>query len=898
MQSNIIEPSPEEMEISSAMAQEETDSQIAAPSSDSTSDIEEGNNTNNEDSNLTERQEELKRQLEAIKLEEELIAKKKDELKKLSDEIQKRQFQADQLDSSAHALLAAVEEAKAAVLLRETDVLARETAVTAQEASVASLQEKVHALQSTFEAQQAQREEELTQKLASLQAECDSSISKKRIQAETDLASEIAQMKSDATTEISEYLTKLREDGFAALDAEISKARTTRLKSLEDEMTKRRADLETSLKEAQTSQDEAKKQLEELQKELKQRADELDRREQEFAFKEAKLQRALELLKNQEQQLNSTVEQAVAERQQTMDAQIKTAQDEAERLRRLLAEAQTKLGMFKDFQSVWGGNPEEFHVQLSEMQQKIEHLEAELATRPQVHLIEDYQTLKKQYDELISKYRALSLEKKRFDDTELETSDLRRELEIQQEQVKALEFANNEYKARCEEYRIKLERYTHPENAPMLYEERVAEIRQPYLRDIPHQDEKSKQPENEIEWLTHIANSCDSYGISFPRRILYAFHTALKIADWSSITVLAGVSGTGKSELPRLYSIFGGVNFISVPVQPNWDSQESMLGYFNSIDNRFDAQPLLRFLVQCTNTEKNVGVTETDLKSGSIVPDVYPHPLGKYVAIVLLDEMNLAHVEHYFADFLSKLESRRGLGRGKEPEIEVKLGAGCEPYHLKLRRNVLFVGTMNQDETTKSLSDKVLDRGIVIHFPRPTSLNSRIKMSDLSIGRSNTLLQYATWSSWCKRETGFNTEALSKIITQFKHVVEGINDQLELSGRAIGHRVWQSIEYYIANYPTVIANMPTDDGELSPQLIEAMKTAFEDQIVQKVMPKLRGIETRGEGGRQLEAIKQILFDNGFENLMTDFDNARKRGYGQFLWNSAHYLDNEDDSTIN
>ena len=72
-----------------------------------------------------------------------------------------------------------------------------------------------------------------------------------------------------------------------------------------------------------------------------------------------------------------------------------------------------------------------------------------------------------------------------------------------------------------------------------------------------------------------------------------------------------------------------------------------------------------------------------------------------------------------------------------------------------------------------------------------------------------------------------------------------------------------------------------------------MEVAFEDQIVQKVMPKLRGIETRGEGGRQLDAIKQILQDEGFNNLLDDYDNACNRGYGQFSWNSAHYLEIEE-----
>ena len=139
------------------------------------------------------------------------------------------------------------------------------------------------------------------------------------------------------------------------------------------------------------------------------------------------------------------------------------------------------------------------------------------------------------------------------------------------------------------------------------------------------------------------------YGLHFNPRILKAFHTSLKTAEWSPLTVLAGVSGTGKSELPRLYSHFGGLFFEPLAVQPNWDTQESMLGFFNSIDNKFDAQPVLRFLAQ---SQKH-WADKTDDSEG------YPG-LADAVCLVLLDEMNLAHPELYFAEFLSKLELRRG----------------------------------------------------------------------------------------------------------------------------------------------------------------------------------------------------------------------------------------------
>ena len=73
-----------------------------------------------------------------------------------------------------------------------------------------------------------------------------------------------------------------------------------------------------------------------------------------------------------------------------------------------------------------------------------------------------------------------------------------------------------------------------------------------------------------------------------------------------------------------------------------------------------------------------------------------------------------------------------------------------------------------------------------------------------------------------------------------------------------------------------------------------MKTAFEDQIVQKIMPKLRGIETRDKRGKSsLDAIEDLLVTHDFTSLQEDFQIAREQGFGQFIWNSAKYLDEKE-----
>lgn len=451
-------------------------------------------------------------------------------------------------------------------------------------------------------------------------------------------------------------------------------------------------------------------------------------------------------------------------------------------------------------------------------------------------------------------------------------------------------------KNQLEEKSRELIRLSTPEGRLSDRQARIETIKQGVLDDKKDligavQTDGSSNKVDEIAWLNNVWKKCEEYGIKFNKRILYAFHTALKINEWSTITVLAGVSGTGKSELPRLYSEFGGLNFCSVAVQPNWDSQESMLGFFNSIDNKFEPEVLLRFLVQCTEDEK----------------------YKDYMSIVLLDEMNLAHVEHYFAEFLSKLETRRGLKGDEVPQVEVKLGAGVEPYGLKLSRTLLWTGTMNQDETTKSLSDKVLDRGVVINFPRPRSLESRNKMGKISdyITEDRKKLHRTTWSSWTTYILEFSEEQ-RKEVDLYRKIVEEINSALEIVGRALGHRVWQSIEYYIANYPLVRAAMnyephQTESGrevllpttlDLTGELKQAMRIAFEDQIVQKIMPKLRGIETRDKRGKKsLEKIESILVQNDFANLQEDFQIAREQGYGQFIWNSAKYLDEKESKDL-
>lgn len=539
-------------------------------------------------------------------------------------------------------------------------------------------------------------------------------------------------------------------------------------------------------------------------------------------------------LKSTENQLNDIRSLSVAGDTKELLSKIK----ELEKLKNELEDENTKLN------SNLEKTKEEYKSKKNELQEKLDNT---------------LKDLEKQ-NENIKRFNELELEKNSL---EMEKENFRKQLEMVKEKQKYLEGKINEYKE-------DIARLSTKEGEEEDRDARIKQIKGTGLNYSPYSEEYEIEI-SEKEWLNKILKASEDYGIKLNERIVYAFHTALKISDWSIITILAGVSGTGKSELPKLYARFGGLNFINIPVQPNWDSQESMLGYFNSIDNRFDAQPLLSFLMNVTEEEK----------------------YNKYPSVILLDEMNLSHIEHYFADFLSKLEERRGKGKKEVPRIEIKLGVNHEPFELRLSRSLLWIGTMNQDETTHSLSDKVIDRGEILYFPRPKNLVSKTSqklMSSIIKEHEIKMLNIESWNSWIKnRKVAENntTKESTEIMSEYKKIVESINNELGEIGRGLGHRVWQTIENYIYNYPTVDIN-----GEYE-ELEKNMKIAFEDQIVQKIMPKLRGIEVRNKGKESLERILSILRESGFNSLDKDYKSAMELGFGQFMWNSANYLEKDD-----
>lgn len=795
------------------------------------------------ESNLLKQQQELKELEDSLTQKEKIIAQKEHELKVTKDSIAKKEAQ-----------------------LNEKCFSLEEKELQAINCFPQLFEEKF----ATFKNQLVQREAQCVSELKFIEGEKEKlrqrelAVQKAEIQRNNGYADERAKLDVvllRLQKEQEKELGSKRAEALTAIEKEISKERVARIENLEKEII-------VSLTAHETKIQQEKNELEQKRNILIDNQANLDELKDVLKYQEKRLQSRKERLDEREANLDLEVNAKVIERKQSFDNDKSRLDDEIARLRESIKTSSDLISNFEELKHKLGDkDPADVLLKLKTYEEEIKKLRDDLAKRPTQEMQEVFDRLKsekehieREKDKYKEDYQQLLSYQKDQNELEAENDSLRRKNKTLTDQRDNIEAHNNQLQADIKRLQSAYERDTDREA-------RVRDIEQPYIqKELPRAQEEI----SEIQWLERISKSCTDYGLRFPRRILYAFHTALKTAEWSPMTVLSGVSGTGKSELPRLYSHFGGINFLPLSVQPNWDSQESMLGFFNSIDNKFDAQPVLRLLAQSQKT---------------LVED-YPG-LEDVMSLILLDEMNLAHVELYFAEFLSKLELRRGRKGNEVPCLEVKLGAGIQHYDLPLGRNVLWAGTMNQDETTKSLSDKVLDRGIVINFPRPTTLERRRQLKPL--GNPAPLLSRKLWESWWCKETSFTNDQ----IIPFKSFIEEMNNSLSKVGRALGHRVWQSIEYYMANYPEVLeAQRNNDDAGL----VKAMKVAFEDQLVQKVMPKLRGIETRGKSKSDcLDKIRIQLVNDDY-TIIDDFDLACEFGYGQFIWNSANYL--KDDEILN
>lgn len=380
-------------------------------------------------------------------------------------------------------------------------------------------------------------------------------------------------------------------------------------------------------------------------------------------------------------------------------------------------------------------------------------------------------------------------------------------------------------------------------------------------------EKKNSVNEDELDALATVADHMERSKFVVPERLLYAFHTSLKTSDMSSLTVMAGVSGTGKSAIPKLYSEAMGIHFQPLAVEPRWDSPKDLLGFFNYVTNRYEPTTLARALFQFQG-----------LHSKDFTPDA---DMQEYMLMPMLDEMNLARIEYYFSEFLSKLEMRRLVAPLTQKNfgvvaLEIFQGFSAKgedgntvdesPIRLFANQNTLFVGTMNEDETTQSLSDKVIDRANVLYFGRPDRLQA--KAGGAGHNMTFTPIRKATWDSWWKNANEGELKFASDTLAALNRTLADFN-------RPFAHRTYQAMLSYIANYPVKLGEDRDD----------VIKRALADQIGMRIMPKLYGVDLALHQDTFAQ-VRRNLNEVGDPLLLRAFDSASDREQnksGFFHW---------------
>jgi hypothetical protein len=299
--------------------------------------------------------------------------------------------------------------------------------------------------------------------------------------------------------------------------------------------------------------------------------------------------------------------------------------------------------------------------------------------------------------------------------------------------------------------------------------------------------------------ISSFENACKKAGLIYTEKLINRFVSSLLTKPF---VILSGLSGSGKTKLAQAFVqwIYQDENqYRIIPVGADWTNREPLLGYPNALKPEEYVKPdsgVLDLIIQASNQ-----------------PEL-PH-------FLILDEMNLSHVERYFADFLSVMESKGEIPLYAEGTVDNGV-----PSKLKVPSNLFIIGTVNIDETTNMFSPKVLDRANTIEFrvKQDEMKNFLNNIKDINMdaligkgsGMAKSFLEMAARKDFATTDSAEINAALVKFFGELKK-----------TGAEFGYR------------------SATEILRLINQLSVLDKTLTKNQkidiaIIQKLLPKLHG----------------------------------------------------------
>lgn len=638
-----------------------------------------------------------------------------------------------------------------------------------------------------------------------------------------------------------------------------------------------------------------KKQIEDLsrrEKELHDAQLKLDSDRQDFEFEKEALDDEKAYVQRKKERYDSSSPAKVEELEvELKDEKSKYGMliEKYEALSKRLEETQVLLDTVKtEIESSNGGKKivsmREIIAEMQEFRDKYERLAAVYEKYPDDASISALEEKAQRAEQLERENSALEQERNRYREEAVAARNASKELEVVRQEVEATNALNEHLLQELESHKTALESRT-GDTCPSLSKVDTETEETDFVDDINRRVQRSSL-ESLRDIVSHVKNYAGSRNkderLYYTDNDIRAFLAGMAV---SRLIILQGMSGTGKSSLPRIFSeAISGFNRL-IPVESSWRDRNELLGYYNDFNKKFNAKS---FTIELYRSTK---------KRCKEVP-----------TFIVLDEMNLARIEYYFSDFLAILQepdhdkwlielvssdmrtlpmelpeevkqkmrkddptvfaiwekierSRQGDLKSETSDEEkemltsylAKLGrlTGAKDLidgrKIRVTDNIWFIGTANQDESTFEISDKVYDRAQVVSLNRKGVSEGKYANTEkkyISVTDLIKLFESAINAYKEKAEVEARLEELDAVLMDKFDISFGnriVTQTVDFAAvfTAAGGSLEDALDYQIST-KILRKVISSDDGEAFLELLDATKDYKETQrLINKRIKDLR-----------------------------------------------------------
>lgn len=736
----------------------------------------------------------------------------------------------------------------------------------------------------------AKKKAKIQEEYDAIKAEYDKAVSTiDSAQTEADGIISLAKEESETTA------AEAKASADAAIEAANQKANEIRETAEKERIEKLTSAAEEAREVWKSQIEDLKKQIEDIsrrEKELHDAQLKLDSDRQDFEFEKEALDDEKAYVQRRKERYDSSSLAKVEELEvELKDEKSKYGMliEKYEALSKRLEETQVLLDTVKtEIESSNGGKKivsmREIIAEMQEFRDKYERLAAVYEKYPDDASISALEEKAQRAEKLERENSALEQERNRYREEAVAARNASKELEVVRQEVEATNALNEHLLQELESHKTALESRT-GDTCPSLSKVDTETEETDFVDDINRRVQRSSL-ESLRDIVSHVKNYAGSRNkderLYYTDNDIRAFLAGMAV---SRLIILQGMSGTGKSSLPRIFSeAISGFNRL-IPVESSWRDRNELLGYYNDFNKKFNAKS---FTIELYRSTK---------KRCKEVP-----------TFIVLDEMNLARIEYYFSDFLAILQepdhdkwlielvpsdmrtlpmelpeevkqkmrkddptvfaiwekverSRQGDLKSETSDEEkemltsylAKLGrlTGAKDLidgrKIRVTDNIWFIGTANQDESTFEISDKVYDRAQVVSLNRKGVSEGKYANTEkkyISVTDLIKLFESAINAYKEKAEVEARLEELDAVLMDKFDISFGnriVTQTVDFAAvfTAAGGSLEDALDYQIST-KILRKVISSDDGEAFRELLDATKDYKETQrLINKRIKDLR-----------------------------------------------------------